>query len=94
MRQAAQTMMAGLFLTLCPLAQDRVTAADAAGTLAQAGAGRRQELCPGGDPPGRLLVEADASDRRPILDLLLRSYDAMAREAKAAGKDREGASPG
>ena len=92
MRQAVTTMMVGLFLALSPVAPvsasgDRRRGDDRPGEAA----GRGQGLFPGGDPAGRPLPEADAKERRSILELLRQSYEAMAREAKAAGNDREAA---
>ena len=68
------------------------TATDAAGTIAQA---RRlieaKDYSPATILLEDLLPEADAKERRSILELLRQSYEAMAREAKAAGNDREAA---
>jgi hypothetical protein len=92
MRQALTTMIVGLSLALSPLAQVSARATDAAGTIARA-----SRLIEAKDyPPATILLEdllpdADANERRSILELLRQSYEAMAREAKAAGNDREAA---
>jgi hypothetical protein len=92
MRQALTTMIVGLSLALSPLAQVSARATDAAGTIARA---RRlieaKDYSPATILLEELLPEADANDRRSILELLRQSYEAMAREAKAAGNDREAA---
>ena len=86
-------MMVGLFSRPFRRSRGRPPqAADAAGTIAQA-----KRLIEAKDYSQAatlledLLPEADAKERRSILDLLRQSYEAMAREAKAAGNDREAA---
>ncbi len=92
MRQAVTTMLVGLSLALSPVAQVSARATDAAATIAQA-----RRLIEATDYSSAtilledLLPEADANDRRSILELLRQSYQAMARQAKAAGNDREAA---
>jgi hypothetical protein len=92
MRQALTTMIVGLSLALSPLVQVSARATDAAGTIARA-----SRLIEAKDYSAAtilledLLPEADANERRSILELLRQSYEAMAREAKAAGDDREAA---
>jgi hypothetical protein len=92
MRQAATTMIGGLFLALLPVAPAFARPADSAATLAQA---KRLVEAKSYSQAATLLEdqlpEADAKERRPILELLRQSYEAMAREAKAAGNDREAA---
>jgi hypothetical protein len=92
MRQAVQTMMVVLFLVLWSGAPVSAAATDAAGTIAQA---KRLVEARNYSQAATLLedilAEADARQRRSILDLLHQSYEAMAREAKAAGNDREAA---
>ena len=92
MRQAAQTMMVGLFLVVSSVAPLSAAATDAAGTIAQA---KRlveaKNYAQAATLLEDLLAEADARQRRSILELLRQSYEAMAREAKAAGNDREAA---
>ncbi len=92
MRQAVTTTLVGLSLALSPVARLSATATDAAGPIAQA---RRlieaKDYSPATILLEDLLPEADATERRSILELLRQSYEAMAREAKAAGNDREAA---
>ena len=92
MRQAVTTMIVGLSLALSPVARVFATATDAAGTIARA---RRlieaKDYSPATILLEDLLPEADAKERLSILDLLRESYEAMARDAKAAGNDREAA---
>jgi hypothetical protein len=92
MRQAVTTMIVGLSLALSTVARVSALAADAAGTIDRA---RRlieaKDYSPATILLEDLLPEADANERRSILDLLRQSYEAMAREAKAAGNDREAA---
>ena len=92
MRQAVTTMIVGLTLALSPVAQVSALAEDAAGTIDRA---RRlieaKDYSPATILLEDLLPEADAGERRSILDLLRQSYEAMAREAKATGNEREAA---
>jgi hypothetical protein len=90
MRQAKRTMVVFLFLASLLVAQAAGGGIDAVGTIAQA-----QRLIEAKDYSPAvvlledLLAEAEPKDRPAILELLRKSYDVMARDAKAAGRDRE-----
>ena len=92
MRQAKRTMVACVLLASLSVVQATGAGNDAAGTIAQA-----ERLIKAKDfPPAvalleDLLAEAEPKVRPSILDLLRKSYDIMARDAKAAGRDREAA---
>ena len=92
MRQAVTITIVGLSLVLSPIAPVSARETDASGTIDRA---RRlieaKDYSPATLLLEDLLAEADAKDRRSILELLRQSYEAMAREAKAAGNDRAAA---
>jgi len=85
-------MIVSLSLALLPLAQASGGGIDAAATIAQA-----RRLIEAQDYPSatvlleEVLPEANAKNRPEILDLLRQSYEVMAREAQAAGRDRDAA---
>jgi hypothetical protein len=92
MRQAVTTITAALFLAFLPVGQATAAGSDAAAAIAQA-----KRLIDAKDYSTAtilledLLPDASAGDKPAILELLRRSYQIMARDAKAAGRDREAA---
>ena len=92
MRQAVRTIVVCLSWAPSPVARAVGGGIDAAGTIAQA---KRlieaKDYSPAVVLLEDLLAEAEPKDRPAILDLLRKSYDVMARDAKAAGRDREAA---
>ncbi len=92
MRQAVTTIIAVSFLVISPAARANDQGLDAGATIAQA---RRlidaKDYSPATELLEDLLPETNATDRQVILELLRQTYGAMAREAKAAGRDREAA---
>ena len=92
MRQAFTTMVLGLVIALLPLATVSAMAGDATGAIGQAGRlieAKSYSLAT--TLLEDLLPEANANDRRSILDLLHQAYEGLAREAKAAGNERAAA---
>ncbi len=96
MRQAANTttaISAGVFfLGLSLAAHVHADGSDSAAALAQA---KRlidaRELAPAALLLEDRLLDADPRERPAIVALLRRTYEVMAREAKAAGRDRDAA---
>jgi hypothetical protein len=92
MRQAKRTMFACVFLASLSVVQATGAGNDAAGTIAQAERLiKANDFSPAVALLEDLLAEAEPKVRPAILNLLRKSYDIMARDAKAAGRDREAA---
>jgi hypothetical protein len=92
MRQAVAKMMVGVCLVLSPPARgDGSPAAD------EAPSARARRLIQAGDRAGAVtlledaLIDGPAGDKPAVLDLLRQSYQAMAREAEAAGRAADAA---
>jgi hypothetical protein len=92
MCQAVRTMVVIPLLASFSVMGAAVKGVDAAGTIAQA---RRlieaKDYAPAVVLLEDLLAEAEPKERPAILELLRKSYDVMARDAMAAGRDREAA---
>jgi hypothetical protein len=92
MRQAVTTIITAITLAFSLAAHASHEQSGAPATIAQA---KRlieaKDYAPAANFLEDLLAEADATDNPAILELLRQSYQAMAREAKAAGRDREAA---
>jgi len=92
MRQAVTTMIVGIFLSLAPFTRAGGGGIDGTGSIAQA-----RRLIDAKDYTSAtivledLLLEAEPKDKPAILDLLRQSYAAMARQAEAAGHERDAA---
>jgi hypothetical protein len=92
MRQAKRTMVVCLYLASLPVVEATGAGIDPAGTIAQAERLiKAKDYSPAVALLEDLLAEAEPKVRPAILDLLRKSYDVMARDAKAAGRDREAA---
>ncbi len=92
MHQAVTTVIVCFCLALAPAAQAGDGASEAAGTIARA-----RRLIDAKDYASAtmlledLLLEAKPKERATILGILRQSYEVMAKEAEAAGRDREAA---
>ncbi len=92
MRQAAKTIVIGFSLALAPAAGAGGGGADSPGSVAQA-----RRLVEANDHAAALvlledlLLEADAKDKPEVLDLLRKTYDALAHKAAAEGRERDAA---
>ena len=92
MRQAVTTVIVCICLVLATAARAGDAASEATGTIARA-----LRLIDAKDYASAttlledLLLETKAKERAAILGILRQSYEVMAREAEAAGRDREAA---
>src|SRR5262245_23641959 len=93
MRQAVTTMIAGISLAIVPMTVRAGSGeSDVTGSIAQA-----RRLIEAKDHASAmivledLLIEAPTKDKTAILELLRQSYSVLAREAQAAGRERDAA---
>ena len=92
MRQAASTIIVCVCVFIAPAARGSDRASDAAGTIARA---RRlldaKDYASAATLLEDLLLESGAKERTEILGMLKQSYEVLARQAEAAGREREAA---
>jgi hypothetical protein len=90
MHTVSQTLIMAVSLSFCSFTESNDPVTDAAASIAQA---RRlidaRDYASASTLLEDLLPASDPADTSAILDLLRKSYEALAREAKAAGRERE-----